>query len=218
MYLGGGGLSYISWIHVCCCQYDIVGRCGISWACSLKVLSLNNVFILTLGTGNALYQPNIKTHNDFFLVVMQLRPGNFYFMEMAIKFTMWRRLNRCVRAWESDNYIFMALVSYFTKIGWIETLVLRVFFFTDNKGKNRNGVWHISLFTAFQTIDNQATTLDSHRSLTGFIFCRESTSFTIPSSVAMRIIGHKGTRIKELQEQVKRGTHVFVEILDFVNF
>jgi hypothetical protein len=33
----GGGLSYISWL--CCRHYNIVGRRGVSWACSLKVLS-----------------------------------------------------------------------------------------------------------------------------------------------------------------------------------
>jgi hypothetical protein len=35
----GEGLSYISWI--CCRQYDIVGRRGVSWVRLLKVLSLN---------------------------------------------------------------------------------------------------------------------------------------------------------------------------------
>jgi hypothetical protein len=34
-------------------------------------------FILTLGTGNALYQSKFKTHNNFFPGIMQLRGADF---------------------------------------------------------------------------------------------------------------------------------------------
>jgi hypothetical protein len=54
----GGWLSYISWIY--CCQYDIVGRHGVSWACSLKVLS----FDLKINSGPSILitNPHIKYH------------------------------------------------------------------------------------------------------------------------------------------------------------
>jgi hypothetical protein len=42
----GGGFIYISW--VCCRQYGIVGRRGVSWACSLKVRSLWQGFFCCL--------------------------------------------------------------------------------------------------------------------------------------------------------------------------
>jgi hypothetical protein len=52
-------------------------------------------FILT---GNAMYQSKIKTYNDFFPGIMQLRGADFYFMKMAVKLTMRHRLNRCGQA------------------------------------------------------------------------------------------------------------------------
>jgi hypothetical protein len=54
--------------------------------------------ILTLDTGNALYQSKIKTHNDFFPEIMQLRGADFYFMKMAVKLAMRHHLKRCARA------------------------------------------------------------------------------------------------------------------------
>jgi hypothetical protein len=46
---------------------------------------LNNVFILTLDTRNAQYQSKIKTYNDFFPGIMQLRGADFYFMKNGSK-------------------------------------------------------------------------------------------------------------------------------------
>jgi hypothetical protein len=54
--------------------------------------------ILTLDTGNALYQSKIKTHNDFFPGIKQLRSADFYFIKMAVKLTMRHHLNTCGRA------------------------------------------------------------------------------------------------------------------------
>jgi hypothetical protein len=64
----------------------------------LTAIFQNNVFILTLRAGNALYQSKIKTHNDFFPGIMQLRSADFYFMKMAVKWTMLHHLNRYTRA------------------------------------------------------------------------------------------------------------------------